>query len=137
MGRVVTGYLVDLSMFFEADSPEDAALQMAAWAVDWAGEARMRVTPFSNTGGPIGGSVKVDLPLGRGWRHDRGHPSGDPWVGERVRVSCEGFPVEGIIVAEGECGWYWLHEDDGNYYTVQPDDEVRIIVDYNKEKVDE
>ncbi len=64
-------------------------------------------------------------------------PQRDPWVGERVRVSREGFPVEGIIVAEGECGWYWLHEDDGNYYTVQPDDEVRIIVDYNKEKVDE
>ena len=52
-------------------------------------------------------------------------------------MSCEGFPVEGIIVAEGEPGWYWLREDDGNYYTVQPDDEVRIIDDYTKEKVDE
>lgn len=36
-------YTVQVSNIFEADSPEDAVLQMASWLIDWAYEAGYRV----------------------------------------------------------------------------------------------
>lgn len=87
----MTCYRVDLSMFFDDDTPEGAALQMEAWAQEWAGEARMRVTPLHD-GAPIPeASVLVDLPL--------------PDVGMEV-TALDGVTARVCVVVPA--GEYWL-----------------------------